>query len=171
MKFSAQEEYGLRCLLLIAREGREGSLTIRDISFDEGLSSAYVAKLLRILRQAGLVKSSRGQIGGYTLARPASKITVAEVIAALGGRLFESDFCEDHTGIEVICTRSVDCSIRSLWQAVQTVVDGVLSKTTVADLLRSERDTTALVTHLVQIAESSSPNPPHPSSSLLEPQK
>jgi len=161
MKFSAQEEYGLRCLLRLAREGVHGGLTIRDISLDEGLSGAYVAKLLRILRQAGLVKSSRGQIGGYALARPASKISVGEALAALGGRLFEADFCLDHSGMEVVCSRSVDCSIRSLWQAVQHVVDSVLSKTTLADLLQSERETATHVTPLVQIAAEPQAAPGH----------
>ena len=153
MKFSAQEEYGLRCLLRIAREGGELGLTIPDISLAEGISNAYVAKMMRVLRQAGLVKSTRGQFGGYTLSRGPARIAVGEALAVLGGRLFEEDFCLDHSGIEVTCTRSVDCSIRSLWQAVQTVVDGVLSKTTLADLLRSEGEATTRVAPLVQIAD------------------
>ena len=58
MKFSSQEEYGLRCLLRIARQGGHGGLTIPEISGAEGISSFYVAKLLRVLRRAGLVKSA-----------------------------------------------------------------------------------------------------------------
>ena len=156
MKFSSQEEYGLRCLLRIARQGGKASLTIPEISEAEGLSSFYVAKLMRILRRAGLVKSARGQIGGYSLSRPPDQIAVAEALTALGGRLFESDFCTDHTGLEKTCTSSVDCSIRSLWQAVQTVVDQVLSKTTLTDLLRNEQEMTSLVSPLVQITDGTS---------------
>lgn len=152
MKFSSQEEYGLRCLLRIARDGGRTGLTIPEISKAEGISSFYVAKLLRVLRRAGLLKSSRGKIGGYTLSRPPRQITVGEALA-LGGRLFESDFCTDHAGVERICTSSVDCSIRSLWQAVQHMVDRVLSKTTLADLQGSEHETATLVTPLVQIAD------------------
>jgi len=153
MKFSSQEEYGLRCLLRIARDGGRAGLTIPEISKAEGISSFYVAKLLRVLRRAGLLKSSRGKIGGYTLSRPPRQITVGEALAALGGRLFESDFCTDHAGVAKICTSSVDCSIRSLWQAVQHMVDRVLSKTTLADLQGSEHETATLVTPLVQIAD------------------
>jgi Rrf2 family protein len=156
MKFSSQEEYGLRCLLRIAREGWRTGLTIPEISEAEGISSFYVAKLMRVLRRGGLVKSARGKIGGYTLSRPPDQIVVGEALAVLGGRLFESDFCSDHAGAETICTRSVDCSIRSLWQAVQHMVDRVLSKTTLADLLGSELEMTTLVTPLVQIND-----PPH----------
>jgi len=154
MKFSSQEEYGLRCLLRIARDGGRTGLTIPEISKAEGISSFYVAKLLRVLRRAGLLKSSRGKIGGYTLSRPPRQIPVGEALAVLGGRLFESDFCTDHAGAAKICTSSVDCSIRSLWQAVQQMVDRVLSKTTLADLQGSEHETTTLVTPLVQISDS-----------------
>src|SRR3990172_6431853 len=153
MKFTSQEEYGLRCLLRIARQGGRAGLTIPEISEAEGISSFYVAKLLRVLRRAGLVKSARGKIGGDTLSRPSDQIVVGEALAALGGRLFERDFCEDHAGAGLICTSSVDCSIRSLWQAVQQMVDRVLSKTTLADLLGSERDTATLVTPLIQISD------------------
>ena len=153
MKFSSQEEYGLRCLLRIARDGGPTGLTIPEISEAEGISSFYVAKLLRVLRRGGLLKSSRGKIGGYSLARPPQQIVVGEALAILGGRLFESDFCTDHSGAAKTCTSSVDCSIRSLWQAVQQMVDRVLSKTTVADLLGSEHETATLVTPLVQISE------------------
>jgi Rrf2 family protein len=68
MKFSSQEEYGLRCLLRLAQEGDDGSMTIPAISQSEGISQAYVAKLMRILRRGGLVESVRGKVGGYTLA-------------------------------------------------------------------------------------------------------
>jgi Rrf2 family protein len=156
MKFSSQEEYGLRCLLRIARQRGKASLTIPEISEAEGLSSFYVAKLMRILRRAGLVKSARGQIGGYSLSRPPHQITVGEALTALGGRLFESDFCAGHTGIEKACTSVVDCSIRSLWQAVQNVVDQVLSKTTLTDLLRNEQEMASLVSPLVQITNGTS---------------
>jgi Rrf2 family protein len=152
MKFSSQEEYGLRCLLRIAREHKGASLTIPEISEGEGISTFYVAKLMRILRRAGLVRSARGKIGGYTLARPPDQISVSEALAALGGRLFESDFCTDHPGAEPTCARLVDCSIRSLWRAVQNAVDRVLSKTTLTDMLRNEQEMASLVSPLIQIS-------------------
>ncbi len=162
MKFSSQEEYGLRCLLRIARTGGPTGLTIPEISEFEGISGFYVAKLMRILRRGGLVKSARGKIGGYTLSRPPDQIVVGEALALLGGRLFESDFCTDHAGAAQMCTRSVDCSIRSLWQAVQFMVDRVLSKTTLADLLGSEDDMSSTVKPLVQLSEAVV-SLPHPS--------
>src|SRR5215475_64657 len=138
MKLSAQEEYGLRCLLRVAGTGEGASLTIPEIGRAEALSVAYVAKLMRILRQGKFVRSVRGQTGGYTLARSPESIPVGEVLAALGGRLFEPQFCDQFSGLKRICTHSVDCSIRSLWRAVQNAVDSVLTGITLQDLLQTE---------------------------------
>lgn len=139
MKLSANEEYGVRCLVRIGYAGFEGkALTIPEISEAEGVSQAYGAKILRVLRKGGFVKAARGKDGGYTLARPAENILIGDVVDLLGGRLFESGFCDSHSGQVAICTRSVDCSVRSLWRAVQVAVDQVLSKATLRDLLQNE---------------------------------
>jgi len=140
MKLSAQEEYGLRCLLRVTRAGEGESLTIPEIGRAEALSTPYVAKLMRILRQGKFVTSVRGQTGGYALARSPENIPLGEVLAVLGGRLFEPGFCDQFSGLERICTHSVDCSIRSLWGAVQTAVDSVLAGITLRDLLQKESD-------------------------------
>src|SRR3954451_13508773 len=140
MKLSANEEYGLRCLVRIGYAGEGGSLTIPEMSAAEGFSPAYAAKILRVLRKAGFVKAARGKEGGYTLARPAGDIVIADVLDVLGGRLFENSFCDSHSGQNAICTRSVDCSVRSLWRAVQVAVDQVLRKATLRDLLQNEEE-------------------------------
>jgi len=62
------------------------------------------------------------------------------VMDLLGGRIFESDFCESHAGQAAICTRNVDCSVRSLWRAIQGAVDQVLRKATLRDLLQNEEE-------------------------------
>lgn len=152
MKFSSQEEYGLRCLLRLGHRHGEGSLTIPEISRLEGISAAYVAKLMRVLRRGGLVVSERGQAGGYTLARAPERIAVGEALAVLGGRLYEPGFCADHAGEERVCTHSVDCSLRSLWRSLQLVLDQVLDKTTLRDLMCNEVEMADWVGHLVSVA-------------------
>jgi Rrf2 family protein len=139
MKLSSQEEYGLRCLLQVARHDPEGSLTIPEIARAEGLSIPHVAKLMRLLRRGGFVRSARGQAGGYKLARTPDQINIGEALAWLGGRLFEPNFCNIHSGVVKLCTHSVDCSIRSLWRSMQFVIDQMLAKVTLADLLGDER--------------------------------
>lgn len=138
MKLSAQEEYGLRCLLHLARVPAGTSLTIAEIGKAEGLSVPNVAKLMRLLRMGGMVQSVRGQAGGYTLARSASEIPIGSVLDLLGGSFFSDKFCERHSGRNDICTHAVDCSLRVLWNTIQAVLHEVLAKTTLKDLLCSE---------------------------------
>ena len=148
MKLSSQEEYGLRCLIQVARHSAEGGATIPEISKAEGISEAHTAKLLRILRRGGLVKSVRGQTGGYSLSRPAGKIVLGQVLDVLGGRLFQPGFCKGHTGQHSTCRHESDCSLRILWGALQGAVDRVLERTTLEDLLRSEAE----MVHWVSLA-------------------
>lgn len=155
MKLTSQEEYGLRLLLQIARLGPKGSATIPTLSEMEGLSKPYTAKLLRALRRGGFLRSVRGQVGGYRLARLPEEIVLGEVLATLGGRLFDDEFCNHHSGHEAVCTNSVDCSIRSLWRGVQSVVDHLLRAMTLKDLLQTEHDAASRVNHLVRIASDS----------------
>jgi Rrf2 family protein len=150
MKFSTQEEYGLRLLLRIGKDQSDNGMTIPELSELEGLSEANVAKILRILRLAGFVESSRGQTGGYKLTRAPKEILVGEVLAALGGKLYESSFCDLHAGVENICTNSIDCSIRSLWKTIQTMLDGLLSKITLQDLLGSEQQVEVIVSSIAE---------------------
>ncbi|MDX2270204.1 MAG: Rrf2 family transcriptional regulator [Bryobacter sp.] len=139
MKLSAQEEYGLRCLLQMAIRGDEASLSIPEISRAEGLSVPNVAKLMRLLRLAGFVRSVRGQAGGYSLARPANQIQVSSVLEALGGKLFGPRFCDRHSGLELVCVHDTDCSMRSVWVALQTMFEKLLAGITLSDLLQKEQ--------------------------------
>ncbi len=148
MKISAQEEYGLRCLLRIGSSEAPEGLTIPDISRLEALSSANVAKLLRILRLGGFIESARGRSGGYKLAKPADQIVIGEVLAVLGGRIYNPSFCDSHSGMNTVCGHIIDCSMRSLWRAVQNAVDVVLSKMTLKDMLSNEKIVNDLVTTL-----------------------
>jgi Rrf2 family protein len=145
MKLSSLEEYGLRCLLVLGRCAEGESLTIAEMSRREGISAPNVAKIMRVLRKASLVKSTRGQSGGYVLARPPAAITVSEVLAALGGRFYDSSFCDKHKGVVHHCTHLSDCSIRPVLRRMQDAVDQVLSALTLQSLLCTEAEAQAVV--------------------------
>ncbi len=139
MKFSAQEEYGLRLLLRIAKFYHVGkSLTIPEIANAEKISHHNVGKILRLLRLGGFLVAERGQTGGYTLARPPEEIKVKEVLESLGGRLYDDSFCQLHSGAADFCTNSIDCSLRSLWRIIQDSIDTVTERLTIKDLMASE---------------------------------
>ena len=140
MKITAQEEYGLRILIRIAGCKDKAGLSIPQLSETEGLSSHYVAKLTRILRMGGFINSTPGLKGGYVLAKPSKEIGIKQVLKVLGGVLFDHDFCGLHAGSLKLCTNSVDCSARSLWQMIQFAVDQLLDKITLYDLANSENE-------------------------------
>ena len=136
MKFSAQEEYGLRCLLRIARFYEMGkSLTIPEISRGEGITEHTTAKILRALRLEGFLESERGHLGGYTLSRPPEEINLGNVLKVLGGKLYDEEFCKTHSKGDHICTINSDCSVRSVWILIQNSVDRVLQNLTIRDLI------------------------------------
>jgi len=139
MKLTAQEEYGLRCLIQVARRagGPEGTpVSIRAVSEAEGLSLDYTAKLLRVLRQAGLLVSTRGTAGGYTLAAEPSEITVWRAMKVLDSPFYSEAFCEGHSGKRSSCVHSSACSIRVLWKWVGTALETALDRVTLDDLVR-----------------------------------
>ncbi len=150
MKYSTQEEFGMRLLLRIAKSDSPHGLTIPEISELEGISIANAGKILRVLRLGGFIEGARGQTGGYKLTKPPNEIIVNDVMIVLGGKLYEAGFCDLHAGIENICTNSIDCSIRSLWRTIQRMIDDVLSQISLQDLLGKEEDVDLLVGNYVE---------------------
>ena len=157
MQLLATEEYGLRCLVQVAGHRGDRPLTIPEIAQAEGLSAEYTGKIMRALREGGLVTSTRGAAGGYRLARPADQITPWEVIQALGGSFFPESFCDTHPGQLRDCIHSTDCSIRALWRRVEEAMRGVLGSITLADL---RRDETVMATWLRDASRQGPPNLP-----------
>ena len=148
MKITAQEEYGLRCLLRLARAGVGQPLTIPEIAAAEKLSVPHVAKLLSVLRQAGLIESVRGRAGGYNLARPPAEVRLGAVMRVLGEPLFEDPaYCERHASPETKepCVHHDGCTLRALWQTLEQWIRHTLDQITLADLLQSERRITELL--------------------------
>ena len=150
MKITSQEEYGLRLMIRIAAcKDREG-MSIPQLSEAEGLTPHYVAKLTRVLRMAGFLNSTPGNKGGYVLSMPADQIIINKVIKALGGPLFDDEFCGTHSGAIRLCTHSVDCSSRSLWQMVQHTLDKLLDKVTLHDLVNPEKTSSKILEQLLE---------------------
>jgi len=136
MKFSSQEELGLRILLQIARHSDQvRGITIQEISAAEGITIPNVGKLVRLLRLGGFVGSNRGQNGGYILARKSAEIRISEVLTMLGGRLYESGYCQRFTETDDDCSHTLDCTVRVVWQKIQAAVDDALRTMTLAELM------------------------------------
>jgi Rrf2 family protein len=149
MKISAQEEYGLRCLLQLARSAQEGEgLTLAQIAEREGISVANAGKLLWIMSKAGLVQSVRGTKGGYRLARPAVEIRLSDVISVLDKDTV-AIHCQSYTGVLDVCVHTPDCGIRPVIVGLHELVQKALSEITLAQLLGTEAKVDATI-HQIQ---------------------
>ncbi len=137
MKISAQEEYGLRCLLQLAMLKEEETLTLPQIAGREGISQANAGKLMWLLNKAGFVQATRGTKGGYTLSRPAAEIRLNEVIKVLDDDEIGSH-CQSYAGVLENCVHTGDCGIRPVIVGLHEIVQEALSKITLAQLVGNE---------------------------------
>ena len=106
-------------------------LSTAQIAEEAHLELPTVSKLLKSLGHAGLVESFRGVNGGYRLARPASDISVADIVEAMEGPLgmTECSMSEGH------CEREKQCGVRGSWQRINNVLDNALRSMSLADML------------------------------------
>ncbi len=137
MRITTWAEYGVICALHLARRAAEGPVTGRQIAGVERLPADYVEQILLRLRRAGVINSTRGARGGYTLARPASEISIRAVIHASELETFNLH-CVSHPIETDRCSASHSCSIRPVWVLLQTKIDDVLEGVCLADLLQDE---------------------------------
>lgn len=142
MKISAQEEYGLRCLVQLANLREGDSLTLPQIAELEGISTANAGKLMWLLNKADFVQSTRGTKGGYMLARPAGEVRLSEIIKVLNADVVDKH-CESYTGVLDSCVHKGDCGIRPVIIGLHEIVENALSQITLAQLVGKESDVDA----------------------------
>jgi Rrf2 family protein len=143
MMFSTKAEYGIRVMAHLAREAdgardESSPISLGSIADAEGLPLAYLEHLVQRLRKAELVESRRGAHGGYTLARPAADITMAEVVAALEGDIAPIECITADADGALICARegAEPCPTKLLWTRVQGSIVRTLNEMTLDDLVQ-----------------------------------
>jgi Rrf2 family protein len=137
VRITTWAEYGVICSLHLAKRGAAGPVTGRELAAIERLPADYVEQILLRLRRAGVIKSTRGARGGYALARPASEISIRDVIQASELETFDLH-CLSHPVEEDRCSASHSCSIRPVWVMLQRRIDDVLESVHLSDLLHDE---------------------------------
>lgn len=141
MKITAQEEYGLRCLLQLARHvGGPQPITVKEIAASEGISVAYAEKLLHRLAKAGLAESVRGVRGGFRLSRSPENVTVGDAVRVLGSFLTHAAICQRYTGDVSRCVHNRDCGLRPVWSTVNYHLQKMLDNMPLSMLLQGERE-------------------------------
>ena len=135
MKLSTKGRYAIRAMLDLALQKRENPTMIKEISKRQNISDLYLEQLFNRLKAAGLVRSTRGPRGGFTLTRAPSLITMRDVLQAMEGSTAPVE-CVDNAQI---CERSDNCVTRRLWSAIKLAMDEVLNSTTLKDLVTQEK--------------------------------
>ena len=132
MKVSTRGDYASRALLSLALGDSVGPTSVRDIAERTGLPQPYLEQILLALKGAGLVKSKRGVGGGYTLARDASEITLAQIVSAVDGPIVAGDFGEPHQ--DGACDHQGQCVLLAVWAGVGEHMRKLLESYTLAEL-------------------------------------
>ena len=141
MMFSTKAEYGVRVMAHLAGRDGEGPASLGSIAEAEGLPLAYLEHLAARLRRAELIDSHRGAHGGYSLARPAVSITMAEVVRALEGEIAPIECITASPDGALKCAREGEpghepCATKLLWTRVQGSILRTLTDMTLADVAR-----------------------------------
>ena len=129
---STKTRYALRMLVDIAAYQSAGKVKIKDISERQDISQKYLEQIVTILSKCDLVRGERGPQGGYVLTRPASQITVAEVVTQIEGGVSPAPCIKDGF---VDCDRKDRCTTLDMWMRIEKAVHQIMSETTIQDLL------------------------------------
>ncbi|MBQ7196674.1 MAG: Rrf2 family transcriptional regulator [Synergistaceae bacterium] len=131
MRLSTTARYGLRAMsdLCMSLEKTNVPVSVSDIATRQNIPVNYLEQLFGKLKRGGLLESVRGAQGGYLLARPAEKISIADILNALG-EPFIFGSCQTDKG----CENAVTCPTFNLWRRVKGSVDEILESTTLKDI-------------------------------------
>jgi Rrf2 family iron-sulfur cluster assembly transcriptional regulator len=155
MKITAYEEYGLRIILRLAKLQDEGKdlVSLNDIASKEGISSENTAAILSKLRDSELVESVRGKYGGYKLKRSPEQINLFQIVSGISKDTFDVYFCETHSGNQETCVHSTECTVRSVWTSVNTMINNFLASITLKQLMSNESDFTQELAQSLDLKE------------------
>ena len=114
MRITTKSRYATRMILDIAQYGRQGPVHSRDIAERQDISLKYLEKLIRMLRNAGFIESRRGPRGGHLLAKPASDITVGDIVRVMEcPPKYDDCACAEDGCLD--CPMAENCLTRDIW--------------------------------------------------------
>lgn len=134
LHFSTRGEYGVRLMVELARHFGGGPVSLSEMAYHEDLPRPYLEQLVVSLREADLVRSTRGARGGYELSRHPAEIRMSEVIKALEGPIAPMVCASEDPLHAGLCDRAGFCNVNQLWVRVRLAVVSALDSMTLADL-------------------------------------
>jgi Rrf2 family cysteine metabolism transcriptional repressor len=135
MRLSTRTRYGLRAVMELACNYKKQPLPLKTIAQRQGISVKYLERVIAVLKNAGIVKSSRGSLGGYMLAKAPDQIKVIDCFRCLEGPVSLVDCVYDKAS----CNRFADCMVKGLWKQVNDAIEDVLQSITLQDLVENTK--------------------------------
>lgn len=136
MKLSTRSRYGLRLMLVLARNYGKGNTFLKDIAHEEDISEKYLSLIIIPLKGVGLVNSVRGASGGYTLAREPSRITLKDIVDVLEGDCSLVDCVKNPSS----CSRVPICASHDIWTIIGEKISETLSSITLEKLVKMNQE-------------------------------
>lgn len=133
MKISTKGRYALRVMTDIAAHSDGRCISMKEIAKRQEISEKYLEQIFTVLNRAGLLCSTRGAQGGYTLAREPSAYTVGMILRTMEGDLAPVDCVSDG---RAPCARAEQCVAWEVWAQIRDAVNSVVDHITLADLVR-----------------------------------
>ena len=137
MKISTKGRYALRMLIELAMHHEKDYVSLKEISERQNISKKYLEQIVPMLNKSGILRTNRGNKGGYMLAKPPRECTVGEVLRATEGSLAPVS-CLDYD--VNICPRAETCATLFVWQGLAKTVSDYLDNITLQDILDHTTD-------------------------------
>ena len=131
LQITRQTEYAIRGLQELSRLNGNAPVQLRVIAGNCEVSEAFLAKIFQMLGQAGIVRSHRGVKGGFSLGKPASKITLKEIVEISEGGLMLNHCIR----AGLVCKDASNCRMAPVWAKAQNVLADTLESTSLADVV------------------------------------
>lgn len=132
MKISTKGRYALRMLIDLASNHEDGYISLKDIAERQDISKKYLEQIVPMLNKSGILRTNRGNKGGYMLAKAPNELTVGDVLRATEGNLAPVSCLEYEPNT---CPRCEDCATLYIWEGLYKAVNEYLDNITIQDII------------------------------------
>ena len=135
MKLTTKGRYGLRAVIDLAKYAKNEPVSLSDVAERQGISISYLEQLVAKLKKAGIVQSTRGAQGGYSLAKNPEEISVGAILRALEGSLSPVDCSAVDGEGETECSASNFCVTKYVWRRINDSINDTVNNIFLSELL------------------------------------
>ncbi len=133
MRVTTKGRYGLRAVLKLAEQDNRKPLSISTIAAEEDISPEFLEQIFYKMKKSGIIKSTRGPGGGFSLQKKIEDISLADILEAVGEPVMLSPCSTE--GAKKDCPRTGDCDAYGIWQEVTNHLNDYFSSLTLKDML------------------------------------